>query len=114
MFEQEAAEDHEVVSVAVLGLHYHGGFEDCVAHEDLVCGAGGRVLGVCLVRFLLGGGSWGTHLGRTSLLSTLSGSGYFLRHRALVGGDCVCGVLSWLWSFPRPFCRDVSLLLFRR
>ena len=41
LFQEETTEDHEVVEVAILGLHDHGGFENCVAHEDVV----GRTLG---------------------------------------------------------------------
>lgn len=47
LFEKEATEDHEVVAVAVLGLHDHGGFEHGVAHEDVVGGPLGGVFGVC-------------------------------------------------------------------
>jgi hypothetical protein len=32
LLEEEAAEDHEVVSVAVFGLHNHGRSEDCSVH----------------------------------------------------------------------------------
>ena len=33
LFEQEASEDHEVVSVSKLGLHYHRRLQACLVHE---------------------------------------------------------------------------------
>ena len=46
LFEEEAAEDHEVVSVAVLGLHYLGGIDAGGGHVESVLGFAGREVGV--------------------------------------------------------------------
>lgn len=47
-FEEVAAEDHEVVAVAVLGLHDLGGVEGCGGHVVGVEGFAEGVVGVCL------------------------------------------------------------------
>ena len=44
LFEKEAAEDHEVVSITVLGLHYLRSIDACGRHIESVLGfAGGKV-----------------------------------------------------------------------
>ena len=47
LFEEEAAEDHEVVPVAVLGLHYLGGVNACLIHECHVLGLSDGGVRVC-------------------------------------------------------------------
>lgn len=47
LLEEEAAEDHEVVAVAVLGLHYLGGVDAGAVHVDDVVGFAGEVIRVC-------------------------------------------------------------------
>ena len=47
LFEQEAAEDHEVVPVAVLRLHYLGGIDAGGGHIEGVLGFAGGEVGVC-------------------------------------------------------------------
>lgn len=53
LLEEEAAEDHEVVAVAVLGLHYLGGVDAGAVHVDDVVGFAGGVVGIwgVVVRF---------------------------------------------------------------
>ena len=46
LFEKEAAEDHEIVPVAVLGLHYLGGIDARGRHIEGVLGFAGREVGV--------------------------------------------------------------------
>lgn len=48
-FEEVAAEDHEVVAVAVLGLHYLRGGEGCGGHVVGVGGFAEWVVGICPV-----------------------------------------------------------------
>lgn len=50
------------------------------------------------------------YLGRTFLLSTLSGSGYSPRHRVLSAEDCEFVGLSWPWNFLPLSDRGASLL----
>lgn len=47
LFEQKAAEDHEVVPVAVLGLHYLGGVDAGGGHVKGVLGFAGGEIGIC-------------------------------------------------------------------
>ena len=47
LFEEEAAEDHEVVPVAVLGLHYLGGIDAGGGHIEGVLGFAGGEVGIC-------------------------------------------------------------------
>ena len=47
LLEEETAEDHEVVPVAVLGLHYLGGIDASGGHIEDVFGFAGREVGVC-------------------------------------------------------------------
>ena len=47
MFEKETAEDHEVVPVAVLGLHYLSGVDYGLVHVHDVGGASGGYIGIC-------------------------------------------------------------------
>ena len=46
-FEEEAAKDHEIVAIAVLGLHYLGGRQDGVRHWRHVEGLAKGIVGVC-------------------------------------------------------------------
>lgn len=46
LFEEEATEDHEVVSVPVLGLHDRGSLEARSIHEDDVVGLAEVIVGV--------------------------------------------------------------------
>lgn len=47
LFKEEAAEDHEVVTVAVLGLHYLGGIDAGSGHIEGVLRFSGGEVGVC-------------------------------------------------------------------
>lgn len=49
LFEEEAAEDHEVVAVAVLGLHDLGGVDAGAVHEGYVFRFSDGDVGVCKV-----------------------------------------------------------------
>ena len=46
LFKEETPEDHEVVPVAVLWLHYLGGVKDGLRHVDYVFGFSSREIGV--------------------------------------------------------------------
>lgn len=47
LFEEEAAKDHEIVPVTVLGLHYLGGMDACGGHIEDVFGFAGGEVGIC-------------------------------------------------------------------
>ena len=47
LFEKEAAEDHEVMPIAVLGLHYLGGIDAGGGHIEGVLGFAGGEVGIC-------------------------------------------------------------------
>ena len=47
LFEQEAAEYHEVVSITILGLHYLSGINAGGGHIECVLGFAGGEVGVC-------------------------------------------------------------------